>query len=214
MLSVPIGRRGLLVLTACIPLALTGYAGPAGATAAPPVIAPIQGLYDALLVAMKAGPKTPFSERFDMLAPAVDRALDISTILQVSVGAAWNDLPAEQRAALLAAFRAYTISSYVSSFDNYTGQRFAIEPALRSVGADQEIVQTQIIPASGGSHQLDYVMKQAGSDWKAVDVLAEGAISRVATQRSDFRGLLARGGGEALLASLQKKTNDLAKAGG
>lgn len=211
---VSVGRRGLLLLTASIPLALAGLSGPAGATAAPPVIAPIQGLYDALLVAMKAGSKTPFSQRFDTLAPAVDRALDIPTILQVSVGAAWNDLPAEQRAALLAAFRAYTISSYVSSFDNYAGQRFAIEPDLRSVGADQEIVQTQIIPVSGGSHQLDYVMRQAGSDWKAVDVLAEGAISRVATQRSDFRGLLARGGGDALLASLQKKTSDLAKAGG
>jgi phospholipid transport system substrate-binding protein len=211
---VSVGRRGLLLLTASIPVALAGLSGPARATAAPPVIAPIQGLYDALLVAMKAGSKTPFSQRFDMLAPAVDRALDIPTILQVSVGAAWNDLPAEQRTALLAAFRAYTISSYVSSFNNYAGQRFAIEPDLRSVGADQEIVQTQIIPVSGGSHQLDYVMRQAGADWKAVDVLAEGAISRVATQRSDFRGLLARGGGDALLASLQKKTADLAKAGG
>ena len=66
-------------------------------------------------------------------------------------------------------------------------------------------MQTQIIPPSGGSHQLDYVMRQAGPDWKAVDVLAEGAISRVATQRSDFRSLLAHGGGEALLASLDEE---------
>ena len=211
---VPIGRRGLLALAVGVPAALTGRTVAVLATPAPPVIAPIQGLYDALLVAMKAGPKTPFSQRFEMLAPAVDRALDMPTILQVSVGAAWNDLPADQRSALQAAFRAYTISSYVSSFNNFTGQRFTIEPDLRSVGPDQEIVQTQIIPTSGGSHQLDYVMRQAGSDWKAVDVLAEGAISRVATQRSDFRGLLARGGGEALLASLQKKTTDLSSAGG
>jgi phospholipid transport system substrate-binding protein len=117
---------------------------------------------------------------------------------------------AEQRDALLAAFRRYTISSYVSSFDSYTGQRFAIAPDLRSVAPDREIVQTEIIPPSGGSHQLDYVMRQDGSDWKAVDVLAEGAISRVATQRSDFRALLARGGGPALLASLEKKSADLA----
>jgi phospholipid transport system substrate-binding protein len=211
MPSAPLGRRSLAALGIGVVLLLSARAR---AAAAPAVIAPIQGLYDGLLAAMKAGPQTPFQQRFDLLAPAVDRALDMPTILQVSVGQAWNELPAEQRDALLAAFRRYTISSYVSSFNKYEGQRFAIEPDLRSVGANQEIVQTQIIPPSGGAHQLDYVMRQDGSDWKAVDVLLEGTISRVATQRSDFRALLTRGGGPSLLASLQKKANDLAGTAG
>jgi phospholipid transport system substrate-binding protein len=202
-------RRSVLVVGAAA-LALTTRAGRALADPDVAVIAPIQSLYDTLLTVMKAGPKTPFDRRYDMLAPAVDRALDIPAILQVSVGQAWNELPAEQRAALLEAFRRYTISSYVSSFDNYTGQRFNISPDPRSIAPDREIVQTEIIPPSGGPHQLDYVMRQDGADWKAVDVLAEGAISRVATQRSDFRSLLARGGGEALLASLDRKSADLA----
>ncbi len=210
MPSVPVGRRELLLLGIGVPAVLSGIAGPVLASPDTAVIAPIQGLYNSLLAVMKAGPHAPFAQRYDMLAPAVDRALDLPTILQVSVGLAWNELPVEQRDALLAAFRRYTISLYVSNFDDYTGQRFAIEPDLRSVGAHQEIVQTQIIPPSGGPHQLDYVMRQAGPDWKAVDVLAEGAISRVATQRSDFRALLAHGGGAALLASLDKKTADLA----
>ena len=60
------------------------------------VIAPIQTLYDSLLSVMKAGPATPFAQRYEMLAPPVDRALDMPTILQVSVGLAWNELPAEQ----------------------------------------------------------------------------------------------------------------------
>jgi phospholipid transport system substrate-binding protein len=203
----PMRRRSLLGLGGSVIVVLTGRAGPD-----PSVIAPIQTLYDTLLSVMKAGPATPFIQRFDTLAPAVDRALDMPTILQVSVGQAWNDLPADQREALVAAFRRYTISSYVSSFDSYTGQRFAIAPDLRSLPPDREIVKTEIIPPSGGSHQLDYVMRQDGGDWKAVDVLAEGAISRVATQRSDFRSLLARGGGGALLASLQRKSADLAGA--
>jgi len=212
MLPSPMGRRTFLVLGVGMSAWWLGMAGPARATPGSAVIAPIQTLYDSLLSVMKAGPATPFAQRYEMLAPAVDRALDLPTILQVSVGLAWNELPAEQRDALLGAFRRYTISSYVSSFNSYDGQRFAIEPDLRSVGTGQEIVQTQIIPPSGGSHQLDYVMRQAGPDWKAVDVLAEGAISRVATQRSDFRALLAHGGGEALLASLTKKAADLAGA--
>jgi len=53
------------------------------------------------------------------------------------------------------------------------------------------------------------VIKQTQAGWKVVDVLAAGSISRVAVQRSDFRRTLANGGGDALLASLQRKTSDL-----
>jgi phospholipid transport system substrate-binding protein len=53
------------------------------------------------------------------------------------------------------------------------------------------------------------VMLQTPAGWKAVDVLADGAISRVAVQRSDFRGLLANGGVAALVLSLERKVADL-----
>ena len=52
-------------------------------------------------------------------------------------------------------------------------------------------------------------MRRQGSAWKAVDVLADGSISRVAVQRSDFRRLVSRGGAQALIESLNQKTNDL-----
>jgi len=40
-------------------------------------------------------------------------------------------------------------------------------------------------------------------------VLMDGSISRVAVQRSDFRGLLGQGGAADLIASLQRKVSDL-----
>ncbi|MCW3476096.1 ABC transporter substrate-binding protein [Limobrevibacterium gyesilva] len=210
MPAVAIDRRYLLMVGAGATIAAAIRPGTACAAVDPAVVAPIQGLYDSLLRIMRAGTRTPFSQRFDMLAPAVDRALDLATILQVSVGPMWNSLSADQHAALFAAFRRYSISSYVSSFNTFTGQRFVIEPDVRSGGANQIILQTKIIPASGETHELDYVMRQTGPNWKAVDVLADGAISRVATQRSDFRSFLMHGGGDALLASLQRKAADLA----
>jgi phospholipid transport system substrate-binding protein len=213
MPSVWISRRRLAMLGLAAAVAVPAGDGPARAAGDPAVIAPIQGLCDGLITVMKAGTKTPFAQRFDMLAPAVDRALDMGAILQVSVGAMWSTLSADQHAALLATFRQYTINSYVNSFDSYNGQRFTVDPDTRAVGANQ-VVATKIIPVSGDSHSLDYVMRQTGADWKAVDVLAEGSISRVATQRSDFRALVMRGGSDALLASLQKKASDLASKRG
>ncbi len=91
---------------------------------------------------------------------------------------------------LLQAFRRYTVASYVNSFDDFNGQRFEVKPDTRAVGSGEQVVQTRIIPKHGDTHELDYVMRQGSEGWRAVDVLADGSVSRVAVQRSDFRRLL------------------------
>ncbi|MGA8196815.1 MAG: ABC transporter substrate-binding protein [Acetobacteraceae bacterium] len=173
------------------------------------LVAPIKDLCDALLRIMKAGSATPFAQRFAMLAPVIDRVFNLSAILQVSVGPAWSTLDPDQHAALLTAFRRYTIANYVNSFNNFTGQHFDVVPEVRSLPNGEQLVQTRITSASGESHDLDYVMRADGGPAKVVDVLADGSISRVAVQRSDFRRLVARGGAQALIDSLNQKTNDL-----
>jgi hypothetical protein len=57
------------------------------------------------------------------------------------------------------------------------------------------------------------VMRQSPLGWKIVDVLSAGSISRVAEQRSDFRHIMSRGGGDALLANLQRKASELSGGG-
>ena len=80
-----------------------------------------------------------------------------------------------------------------------------MHPDVRIVGADH-VVRTEIIPRSGDKHTLDYVMRDTGGLWKVVDVLADGSVSRVAVQRSDFRRLLTKGGAPALAESLRTKS--------
>ena len=81
----------------------------------------------------------------------------------------------------------------------------------RQVGQDT-VVATQIVPANGGAPtRLDYVMRATPQGWKAVDVLADGSISRVATQRSDFRSLLTGGNPQPLINSLNRKVASLSK---
>lgn len=188
-------------------------ASPITARAADPAVtAPIQRLYDALLTVMKAGSAVPFAQRYDQLAPTIDAVFDLPAILQASVGPAWNALSADQHSSLSTAFRHYTIASYVSNFSSFNGQRFEVSPDTRALPNNEQGVTTRIIPPSGDSHRLDYVMRQANGAWQVVDVLAEGTISRVAVQRSDFRRLLLQGGGAALVASLQSKAAQLAGA--
>jgi phospholipid transport system substrate-binding protein len=206
----PIGRRGLLsfastVFVAAIPWrqATADTTNDAGSAA------PIQQLDAALLAAMKAGRSTPFVQRFAALAPVIEKTFDLDAVLAASVGLHWPELPSDQKAQLLAVFRRYTVASYAANFDNYTGQTFRIAPDARNVGNGEVVVQTKLIAADGSSNQLDYVMRNGPSGWRAVDVLADGSISRVAVQRSDFRHLLTSGGVPALLGGLQHKVANL-----
>ncbi|HET7881586.1 MAG TPA: ABC transporter substrate-binding protein [Acetobacteraceae bacterium] len=178
-------------------------------SADPGAVAPIRELCDSLLGVMRAGRSTPFPRRFDMLTPAIEHAFDLAAILQLSVGPSWTSLAAADQNTLLTAFRRYTIANYVNSFDNYNGQRFDIQPNTRPLPNGEQVAQTKIISSSGESHELDYVMRQQAAGWKAVDVLADGSISRVAVQRSDFRRLVSSGGARALIDSLNQKTSDL-----
>ena len=179
----------------------------ANADAAP--VAPIRQLCDSLIGIMRAGKATPFQQRFATLAPVIEQTFDLPAILQLSVGPNWATMSTDQHDALLTAFQRYTIASYVNNFDNYTGQRFDVQPDTKSLPNGEQVVLTSIIASSGETHELNYVMRQDGSAWKAVDVLADGSISRVAVQRSDFRRLVAQGGAPALIQSLNSKTADL-----
>jgi phospholipid transport system substrate-binding protein len=203
-----IGRRGLLGLAIPALVAATAWhtaRADTGADAA----APIQRLDAALLAAMKAGRGTAFTQRYTSLEPVIEQTFDLDAVLAASIGLTWVEMPSDRKAQLFAAFRRYTVASYAANFDNYAGQAFQIAPALRSVGNGDVIVSTEIIAADSTSHRLDYVMRNTVSGWKAVDVLADGSISRVAVQRSDFRHLLNGGGALALMAGLQRKVASL-----
>jgi phospholipid transport system substrate-binding protein len=208
MTQTAIHRRLLVGATL---LAVAGMRSRASAEVPAGAVAPVQQLCDGLLTIMRAGHSVPFAQRFNQLAPVVEKVFDLHTILQVSVGPTWSTLSPDQQATLEAAFRRYTVASYVSNFDEYSGQRFDVSSNVRALPNGELVVDTRIVPQdpAGETHVLDYVMRQGPQGWRAVDVLMDGTISRVAVQRSDFRDLLAHGGAAALAKSLQQKTANL-----
>jgi phospholipid transport system substrate-binding protein len=170
--------------------------------------APLRELYAALETAMRTGRSTPFAHRFELLAPVVDQVFDLETVLKVSIGMRWQGMDADTQSSLLRAYRRFTVATYVANFDRYDGEHFIILPGARDSGGDR-IVGTEIVAGNGQPMRVDYVMHDDNGTWRAVDVLLEGSISRVAVQRSDFRKILANGDVEALIASLRHKVASL-----
>lgn len=169
---------------------------------------PVTALYTGLEAAMRAGRTAPFARRFDALAPVVDRVFDLDTVLKVCVGVRWDSMDARVQAKLSNTYRRFTVATYVANFDKYDGEHFQVAPGARESGADR-IVRTEVVSPGGDRIRLDYVMRNSAGRWRAVDVLLDGSISRVAVQRSDFRKILAGGDADALIASLRRKIADL-----
>lgn len=171
---------------------------------------PVRAMLAGLAAAMKAGRATPFATRAAALRPAILACFDLAAILQASIGPRWSGFTAAQRAELADAFEAFTVATWVANFNADDGTRFELLPEQRNVGEDI-VVETRIVPPAGDPTRLDYVMHRTAAGWRAVDMLVDGSISRVAVQRSDFRALLKDGTATPLIAMLREKSADLAQ---
>ncbi len=160
----------------------------------------------ALISAMKAGSaNASFMTRYSAMDPVVKSAVNVDVILQNSTGFYWSTLPAAQQQELEKVFEQFTVASYVSGFNGYSGQKIVVLPAERQVG-DKKVVETQIVPGDGSAPvELDYVMTNGPNGWQATDVLLNGTISKVAIQSSDFSSEVTSGDASQLISALKAK---------
>ena len=179
-----------------------------GATGAGTPDAIVSAFYDALLVTMKDGPTIGFNGRSERLGPAIRRAFDLPLMTRLMVGPQWNGLTAEQQRQLVAAFSEFSVATYASRFDDYSGERFEVDPTPTST-TNGVIVHTKLLKTDGEAVQLDYLMRQSDAGWQIIDVYLSGTLSELATRRSEFSAVMRRGGADALVDALQKKAAQL-----
>lgn len=198
-------RRAVLqTIGGCVgALALRAFAADAPAAE---ITAPIRAFYDALLDVMKRAKTLGIRGRNDVLAPVIGATFDLPAMTRIAVGPRWTSIPKEQQSALIDAFSRMTIATYASRFDGYSGERFEVDPGVESRGSGS-IVHSRIVQPKGEPVTLNYLMRQSGGAWKAVDVYLTGTISELATRRAEFNGILDAGGPQALVGSLRQQTD-------
>jgi phospholipid transport system substrate-binding protein len=167
----------------------------------------VQGLYDALLATMKNGRTLGQSGRFTQLEPVIRRSFDIASMARLSVGPSWTSLSDGQRQQVTESFARYISAIYADRFDSYAGQKLQVtgeQPAAAGV-----MVKSQIIKANGEPVNIDYMMRRNGEVWLISDIYLDGAISEVATRRSEFAAILRNEGIDGLIAALNRKADVL-----
>jgi phospholipid transport system substrate-binding protein len=167
----------------------------------------VQGLYDELLGTMKSGRSLGQSGRFARLEPVIRRTFDIPTMARLSVGSSWVTLSEAQRQQVIESFGHYISAIYADRFDSYAGQKLQVtgeQPAAAGI-----MVKSRIIEANGEPVNVDYMMRRNGDTWLISDIYLDGAISEVATRRSEFAAILKNEGIDGLIAALNRKANIL-----
>jgi hypothetical protein len=66
------------------------------------------------------------------------------------------------------------------------------------------MVRSQIVKANGERVKVDYMMRRNGDSWLISDIYLDGAISEVATRRSEFAAILKSQGIDGLIAALNR----------
>jgi len=180
----------LLALSAPVPVLAQSDSAPR---------ATVQGLNDGLLAIMKAGGTA--KSRAAAIAPQIDRAFDLPLMTRLAVGPNWTTIAAADQQALVAAFRRLTIAQYAANFDSWSGESFAIAPGIETRGGDK-LVRTTLNAPGKAAIPISYRLRESGGAWKIIDVFYRNSISQIATRRSDFASVLAKGGAKALVAHL------------
>ena len=165
----------------------------------------VQGLYDKLLSTMKNGHTLGQSGRFVQLEPVIRRTFDIATMARLSVGPSWAGLTEAQRQQMTESYGRYISAIYAERFDSYEGQKLQVtdeQPATAGT-----MVHSQIVRASGEPVKVDYLMRRNGESWLIADIYLDGAISEVATRRSEFAAILRSQGIDGLITALNRKAD-------
>lgn len=168
----------------------------------------IKDFYAQLVDTMKQGDQLGFAGRYKKLEPAVKSTFNLPLMTRFSVGLDWSKATSDEQQQLTAAFSDFSVATYASQFKVYDGEAFRVVDEKATPGGT--IVETELTPKNGAPIPINYLMKlDDNGKMRVVDVFLDGAISELATRRSEFTSIVHRDGIAALVTTLGNKTKQL-----
>ena len=192
---------GWLVVTGCLLLP------PAAGATSPGPTDVVRNFYAQLLDVMQHSGTLGARGRYQKLEPIVLRMFDVPYMARLSIGPSWGRLSTDQKHRAAQAYGRYLTALYATRFDGYSGERFEV------LGEQQikhgTMIKSRVVKSNGEPVLINFVLHDNDIAWQARDVYLDSAISEVATRRSEFASILRTSGIDALIASLNKKADDL-----
>jgi len=175
-------RRFLLTVSAAwLALGARGQAQSASAAAT----AFVQATGDKL-VGVVNGPGSAQQKR-QALTRIIDTVVDVDGVARFCLGRFWRQASSQQQQSYMNLFHQVLVTNITSKLGEYQGVRFAMGRAVPD--GDNVAVDTTVYRPNNPPTDVKWLIANAGSDPKIVDVVAEGTSLRL-TQRSDYASYL------------------------
>lgn len=175
----------------------------------PDAAAVVEKLHEGLEHLMANGETLGAEAASDYIAAVVDDTYNLPALTAQSIGpSTFRGYDDEQKAIVVAAYRAFVVSNYVSRF----GKPLPI--SFQTVGQSEgprssTIVETQLVRKSGEPVQLVYVVGTSKDGTMGIADVQYNGVSEAARRRSELSSL-ARQGADVLADALNKKAAQIA----
>lgn len=167
----------------------------------------VRNFYGVLLDLMQHGAALGPKGRYQKLEPVVFGTFDVPFMARLSIGPTWTRLMPEQKRRAVQAYSRYIAAIYATRFDEYAGEQFQVlgEQKIKH----GTLIKTHIVKSNGEPVSINYVVHDNDTAWQIRDIYLSGSISELATRRSEFATILRNSGIDGLIASLNKKADEL-----
>jgi phospholipid transport system substrate-binding protein len=150
----------------------------------------------------------PQRQRIDVFRQLFAQGFDTHAIGKFVAGRAWTKATDPQKAAYLEVFEDVTILTWALRFDQYSGEKLAIE-RMREEGS-AVLLESLIVRPGRESIRVDWRIEKGKDGYKILDILAEGTSLAIA-QRADYSAVVQQNNGQfdALIRALRDKREKL-----
>lgn len=161
-----------------------------------------------LLQVMKEAEKLSVRQRFERLAPSVDKSFHLPLMIQIVSGGFWKKATPSERTQLVEAFRRMSIATLATLFDGYSGEVFKLEKEMP--GPQKTLlVMTKLIKSDKSTVDIAYVLRPFKESWRIIDVILDNGISELKVRQSEYSLILKNKGIPGLISLLNGKADEL-----
>lgn len=163
----------------------------------------VRKLSDAVIAVLQEKGPSPEAKR-EKIRGIVEGFVDFPTMSRLVLARNWQSLDDAKKKEFTEEFKRHLSVTYGKNVETYNNEKVQIV-GDRDEGRGDWTVQTKILrPQGGGDILVGYRVRQAGGEWKVIDLMIEG-VSLVSSFRSQFQEVIANGGVERLLQLLREK---------
>ncbi|MEZ5647901.1 MAG: ABC transporter substrate-binding protein [Alphaproteobacteria bacterium] len=161
-------------------------------------------------VVLLTGKQMDEKERERRFRDLFQSSFDVGTTAKLVLGRNWQRATDAERTEFLKLFEDFVTNAYLDRFREFSGEKLEVADAKPLETSDMIMVNSQILRPSGAPIRVGWVLQQKNSNYRIIDILAEGT-SLAKTHREEFQAVINNSGGkiEGLLVALRKKNQKL-----